>query len=151
MEFTDHPHLPTPPSHPRALPHTHMLSQLPYLRCWLPPWNNDSRNYVVLRGPHISDALLHNLVLDNCGWGWKGHFLDNSKKKKKKERSQLENLLGSGRHKFYVSFFFSPEIPYKGRLRSLGCCCTGHFFLFTAFSTSCFNYWFPLHCNLELL
>lgn len=47
----------------------------------------------------------------------------------KKKRYQLEKLLGSGRHKFssFLLFFF-PEILYKGRLRSFGCCSGGHFF-----------------------
>lgn len=93
----------TPVSRQRAPCSPHMLSQLLYLHCRLPLWNNDFRNYVILSGLYISSTLLYNLVLDNCRRGWKGHLLEDSNFEKKK-KNHLEKLLGSGRHKLY--FFF---------------------------------------------
>lgn len=97
----------TPVSRQCASCSPHMLSQLLYLHCRLPLWNNDLRNYVVLSGLYINSTLLYNLVLDNCRQGWKGHLLEDSNFEKKKW-NQLEKLLGSGTHKF-SSFFFSPR------------------------------------------
>lgn len=95
----------TPVSRQCAPCSPHMLSQLLYLHCRLPLWNNDLRNYAVLSRLYINSTLLYNLVLDNCRRGWKGHLLEDSNFEKKKW-NQLEKLLGSGTHKFSSFFFF---------------------------------------------
>lgn len=67
-----------------------------------------------------------------------------------KKRNQLEKLLGSGRHKFSC-FFFLFRNTLQRKIEVIWVLQWRSFFLFTAFSISCFNYRFPLHCNLKLL
>lgn len=71
--------------------------------------------------------------------------------KKKKKRYQLEKLLGSGRHKFSSFLFFFSRNTLQRKIEVIWVLQWRSFFLFTAFSISCFNYRFPLHCNLKLL
>lgn len=73
--------------------------------------------------------------------GWGGHAVEHSNLEQK---NQLEKLLGSGRHKFWGIYFKNTS---EGRLRSFGRNSKGHFSVYCA-TISCFNYWFPAHCNL---
>ncbi len=86
--------------------------------------------------PHASKHLrcAHFYFKQSQGPGWRGHPVEDSKFKPKKEKNQLQKLLGSGNINSEVFF----QNTSKGRLRSFGRNSKGHS-LFTQLSISRFN------------